>query len=202
MERPCPHAARKLKRGIDLLGASVGLLLSLPLLALLAWAIRLQDGHPALLRQTRIGRYGRPFEMYKLRTMVPQPEPLPDALWHPGRGYKPKHDPRVTPLGRVLRRLSLDELPQLINVLRGEMSLVGPRPPLPAEVARYEPWQWRRLSVPPGLTGLWQVSGRADLPFDRWVALDLQYVDGWSLWLDLRLLLLTVPAVISGTGAR
>jgi exopolysaccharide biosynthesis polyprenyl glycosylphosphotransferase len=195
--------SRLLKRALDLAGALGGLLLAAPLLALLLWAIRRQDGHPALLRQTRVGRYGRPFTMYKLRTMIPGSDGAPDeGDWRPEGGYKRWDDPRVTPIGRALRRLSLDELPQLVNVLRGEMSLVGPRPPLPYEVERYERWQCRRLSVLPGMTGLWQVSGRADLPFDRWIVLDLQYVDSWSLWLDVKLLLQTVPAVLTGTGAR
>jgi lipopolysaccharide/colanic/teichoic acid biosynthesis glycosyltransferase len=150
-----------------------------------------------------VGRYGRPFTMYKLRTMAPGSELAADGGdWRPGSGHKRLDDPRITKVGRLLRRLSLDELPQLVNVLRGEMSLVGPRPPLPFEVARYERWQCRRLSVLPGMTGLWQVSGRADLPFDRWIVLDLQYVDSWSLWLDLKVLWRTVPAVLAGTGAR
>jgi lipopolysaccharide/colanic/teichoic acid biosynthesis glycosyltransferase len=119
-----------------------------------------------------------------------------------GPAFKARRDPRVTPVGRLLRRLSLDELPQLFNVLRGDMSLVGPRPPLPEEVERYERWQRRRLSMKPGLTGLWQVSGRAGLDdFSRWTALDLAYIDQWSLWLDLKILLKTIPAVLSTRGA-
>src|SRR5690606_4807759 len=142
--------------------------------------------------------------MLKLRTMIVGAEALQPLLANEATGplFKMRDDPRVTPVGRVLRRFSLDELPQLVNVLRGEMSLVGPRPPIPAEVERYEPWQLRRLTVPPGLTGLWQVSGRSDVPFDRGVALDLAYIDGWSLALDLWLLVRTVPVVLKGTGAR
>lgn len=194
------------KRALDVGLASAGLALLGPLVAALSLAIHLQDGGPAWFRQRRVGRRGRPFEMYKLRTMVVgAPEAL-DALRSAngvdGPAFKHPNDPRVTPLGRVLRRWSLDELPQLVNVLRGEMSLVGPRPPLPEEVAQYERWQLRRLSVRPGMTGLWQVSGRADLPFARWMELDLLYVDRWSLWLDLVLLLRTIPAVVGGAGAR
>ena len=119
-----------------------------------------------------------------------------------GPAFKAKHDPRVTPIGRWLRRWSLDELPQLFNVLQGQMSLVGPRPPIPAEVERYERWQRRRLSMKPGITGLWQVSGRAGIDdFDDWIALDLRYIDQWSLWLDFKILLKTIPAVIFARGA-
>lgn len=187
---------RLAKRVLDLGGSAVGLVLLAPLIALLALGVRLHDGGPAFFRQQRVGRFGRPFTILKLRTMVEGAEARPIV------GPKPRHDARVTAFGHVLRRLSLDELPQLWNVLRGEMSLVGPRPPLPSEVERYARPQWRRLSVRPGMTGLWQVSGRADLPFDRWIELDLQYVDDWSLWLDLRVLARTVPAVLHGTGAR
>jgi len=143
--------------------------------------------------------------MFKLRTMQVGADAGKAALAHlneaQGPVFKLRRDPRVTPLGRWLRRSSLDELPQLLNVLRGEMSLVGPRPPLPSEVADYERWQLRRLSMRPGLTGLWQVSGRSALPFERWMALDLAYIDSWSLWLDMTVLLRTIPAVITGRGA-
>lgn len=198
--------ARLLKRGIDVVGATVGLLLgAIPLLGLML-LIRLADGGPALYTAERVGRFGRPFKMFKLRSMVIGAEDQRESLLAhneiEGPAFKMRDDPRITPLGLWLRRLSLDELPQLINVLKGEMSLVGPRPPLPDEVARYTRWQRRRLSIRPGMTGLWQVSGRADLPFERWMALDLHYIDNWSLWLDLSLLLRTVPAVLSGTGAR
>ncbi len=184
----------------------VGLLLgAIPLLGLML-LIRLADGGPALYTAERVGRFGRPFKMFKLRSMVIGAEDQRESLLAhneiEGPAFKMRDDPRITPLGLWLRRLSLDELPQLINVLKGEMSLVGPRPPLPDEVARYTRWQRRRLSIRPGMTGLWQVSGRADLPFERWMALDLHYIDNWSLWLDLSLLLRTVPAVLSGTGAR
>jgi exopolysaccharide biosynthesis polyprenyl glycosylphosphotransferase len=193
-----PSPTRAAKRALDLAGALAATILLAPVFGAAALLVALLDGRPVVFRQQRIGRYGRPFTMFKLRTMVRGAElaaPPPGAS-------KPLCDPRITPLGRVLRRLSIDELPQLVNVLRGEMSLVGPRPPLPAEVARYERWERRRLSVRPGMTGLWQVSGRADLPRDQGTALDLQYVDRWSLWLDVVLLARTVPAVLSGTGAR
>jgi exopolysaccharide biosynthesis polyprenyl glycosylphosphotransferase len=197
---------RRLKRAIDVLLAVGGLAVAAAPLLGVMFAIRAQDGGPALFRQVRVGRYGRPFVLYKLRTMVGGAEAQRAALEaaNPidGPAFKLPADPRVTPLGGWLRRWSVDELPQLVNVLRGDMSLVGPRPPLPDEVARYAPWQRRRLSVRPGLTGLWQVSGRADLPFEQWIALDLQYVDRWSLWLDLTVLARTVPAVLLGTGAR
>ncbi|MBX2798624.1 MAG: exopolysaccharide biosynthesis polyprenyl glycosylphosphotransferase [Myxococcales bacterium] len=198
--------SRLAKRAIDVVGALVGLLVGgIPLL-LLMWLVRLQDGGPALFVQERLGRHGRPFRMLKLRSMVPEAPQLRAALSDRnelvGPPFKIAHDPRVTRLGAWLRRTSLDELPQLINVLRGEMSLVGPRPPLADEVERYERWQRRRLSVRPGMTGLSQVSGRADLSWERWMALDLRYIDEWSLGLDLVVLIRTVPAVLSGTGAR
>jgi len=186
------------KRALDLVLASVLILATGPLIVLLAAAVRLQDGGPALFVQERVGRHGRRFRMLKLRSMVPGAERVAVGA----KDQKAHVDPRVTPLGRVLRRTSLDELPQLLNVLRGEMSLVGPRPPLPGEVDRYEAAELRRLSVRPGMTGLWQVSGRADLPLERWMALDLEYVDRWNLWLDLALLVRTVPAVVKGSGAR
>jgi exopolysaccharide biosynthesis polyprenyl glycosylphosphotransferase len=200
---PAPAtAARVTKRVLDVAVALIGLLLASPLLAALAlWVWSHDRGSPWFV-QERVGRHGRRFRLYKLRTMAlhsPHTAPLAPSGKHRDKAVS---DPRITGPGRWLRRLSLDELPQLLNVLRGEMSLVGPRPPLPDEVGRYAPHELRRLSVPPGMTGLWQVSGRADLPWDRWVALDLEYVDRWTLWLDLRLLLQTVPAVVRGTGAR
>jgi exopolysaccharide biosynthesis polyprenyl glycosylphosphotransferase len=197
---------RLAKRVLDVLLALPLLALAAPVLAVAAVAIRAHDGAPALLRQERVGRHGRRFAMWKLRSMRPdahrEHEAVRAAEGAEAPAFKPASDPRITPVGRWLRRFSIDELPQLVNVLRGEMSLVGPRPPLPSEVARYERWQLRRLSVPPGMTGLWQVSGRADLPFERWMALDLEYVDRWSLGMDLWLLARTVPAVLGGSGAR
>ena len=149
---------------------------------------------------------GRQFTLLKFRTMEPGAEERLAEISYlnemTGPVFKARRDPRLTPVGRLLRRLSIDELPQLWNVIVGDMSLVGPRPPLPDEVSRYEPWQRRRLSMKPGLTCLWQVSGRSELDFDRWMALDLKYIDTWSPLLDLKILFKTVPAVLSGKGAR
>lgn len=193
------------KRALDVVGAAVLLVLFGPLLLALVGLVRLVDGAPALFVQTRVGRHGRPFRMLKLRTMVPgAEEQLPElsALNEVGGpAFKLRADPRVTPLGRWLRRSSLDELPQLWHVLTGEMSLVGPRPALPDEVAAWPPEAQRRLAVRPGLTGLWQVSGRAALPWDQWIATDLAWLSAWSLAGDLVLLVRTVPAVLSGRGA-
>ena len=178
--------------------------MALPLLAVLAVIIRVVDGGPVLFHQRRIGRHGRPFRMLKLRTMtLDAEERLVDLAPHnavTGSAFKLERDPRLTRTGAVLRRTSLDELPQLWNVLRGEMSLVGPRPPLPEEVAAYEPWHHRRLSVTPGMTGLWQVEARNHPQFDHWVRLDLAYIDRWSLWLDARILARTIPAVLHRDG--
>jgi len=160
-----------------------------------------------LFRQKRCGLNGRPFTLLKFRTMVAGAEERLSELSHlnemSGPVFKIARDPRLTPAGKLLRRFSIDELPQLWNVLKGDMSLVGPRPPLPEEVARYEPWQRRRLSMKPGLTCLWQISGRNEIPdFDRWMALDLKYIDTWTPFLDLKILMLTVPIVLTGRGAR
>ncbi|MCD6531113.1 sugar transferase, partial [bacterium] len=145
------------------------------------------------------------FKMIKFRSMYADAEKrlaeFLDKNEATGPIFKMKHDPRVTPVGRILRRFSLDELPQLFNVLVGQMSLVGPRPPLEREVKQYEKWQLRRIDVTPGMTGLWQISGRSDLPFEKMVELDIYYIEHWSLWLDIKILLKTIPAVISGKGA-
>jgi exopolysaccharide biosynthesis polyprenyl glycosylphosphotransferase len=194
------------KRAIDL---TVSLLLSavtLPLQVLAAFAIKLSSPGPVYFRQTRCGLNGRHFMLLKFRTMQAGSEERLHEISHlnemSGPVFKASKDPRLTAVGRVLRRLSIDELPQLWNVIRGDMSLVGPRPPLPEEVSHYQPWQHRRLSMKPGITCLWQISGRNDLDFDRWMALDLKYIDTWSPMLDLKILLKTVPAVLSGRGAR
>jgi exopolysaccharide biosynthesis polyprenyl glycosylphosphotransferase len=195
----------RLKRAIDVAAAALTLAFLSPLLAVLAVAIRLDSPGPILYRQTRVGRDGRLFVCYKLRSMVvgadSQQTELRDHNEATGPIFKMRRDPRLTRAGRAIRRLSLDELPQLVNVLRGEMSLVGPRPPMPAEVAEYQEWHRRRLEIAPGLTGLWQVSGRSDLTFDEMVMLDLFYAENWSLGLDLRILLRPVPTVLLGTGA-
>ena len=200
--RPRQPAAVALKRIIDLSLSGLALAACAPLLGLLMWWIGRHDGGPALFRQERIGQHGVPFTMLKLRTMhldaharLAELEPFNDVS---GPAFRMPNDPRVTGPGRWLRRTGLDELPQLINILQGEMSLVGPRPPLPEEVARYAPWQHRRLSVPPGLTGLWQVRGRHLKQVDAWCALDLSYIDRWSVGLDLWLMLLTPLAVFRG----
>jgi exopolysaccharide biosynthesis polyprenyl glycosylphosphotransferase len=195
-----------LKRLGDIAAAAVGLVFSAPLFPVIAAAIKLSSRGSVLYSQQRCGLNGRRFTLHKFRTMYEGSDRKLDEVAHlnevNGPAFKARHDPRITPVGRLLRRLSLDELPQLYNVLKGDMSLVGPRPPLPEEVERYERWQRRRLSMKPGITGLWQVSGRTELDdFNRWIALDLAYIDQWSLWLDFRILLKTIPAVLSARGA-
>jgi exopolysaccharide biosynthesis polyprenyl glycosylphosphotransferase len=197
---------RRVKRVLDLAGSAAGLLLLAPLLLLLAAVVRCSGPGPVLFVQQRYGHNRRRFRMFKFRTMVCDAEARQAELEHlneaSGPVFKIRDDPRVTRVGRVLRRTSLDELPQLFNVLRGEMSLVGPRPLPPRDVQRLaDPATLRRFSVRPGMTGLWQVSGRSELEFDTWVALDLDYIDRWSLGLDLRILARTIPAVVRGRGA-
>ncbi len=191
-----------LKRALDIVGATLALVLLSPLLLGIAALLRLREGPPVLFRQTRVGLHGRPFTLYKFRTMIPDAEArLPDLLALneiDGQAFKLSNDPRLTRTGRLLRRTSLDELPQFWNVLRGQMSIVGPRPPLPREVAAYDLWHRRRLSMKPGITGLWQVSARLEEDFDRWVELDLAYIDRWSLWLDLKIMARTIPAMLQG----
>jgi exopolysaccharide biosynthesis polyprenyl glycosylphosphotransferase len=200
-------ARRVVKRLLDVALAGAGLLLVSPLLLIIALAVRVSSRGPVLFRQVRIGRHGRQFVMYKFRSMQADAERrLPElaALNDHGDGvlFKMRQDPRITPVGRYLRRFSLDELPQLANVLIGQMSMVGPRPPLPAEVARYEPDTHRRLLVRPGVTGLWQVSGRSDLSWEEAVRLDLYYVENWSVALDTEIIWKTAGAVLHGSGAR
>jgi exopolysaccharide biosynthesis polyprenyl glycosylphosphotransferase len=195
-----------IKRSLDVAVSTVLLMLLLPLLLAVAIAIKLTSKGPVLFLQERIGLNKRRFNIYKFRTMIPNAEKLMREL--EGRNevsgpvFKIKNDPRITPIGRFLRRSSIDELPQLMNVLKGDMSLVGPRP-LP--VRDYEgfsaDWQRRRFSVRPGITCLWQVNGRSTVSFDQWMMLDLKYMDEWSLWLDLKILAKTVPAVLKGAGA-
>lgn len=196
---------RVVKNLIDRCAAGVLLILLAPLLLALAFAVRSTSPGPALFRQGRIGTEGKPFRLYKLRTMYDDAEHRREALLALNNAHGPlfkiHRDPRVTPLGRFLRKYSLDELPQLINVLRGEMSLVGPRPPLPREVAEYRREVHRRLLVKPGMTGLWQVSGRSALSWEDTVRLDLYYVENWSIALDFVILMRTVSAVIRGSGA-
>ncbi|MGH7371573.1 MAG: sugar transferase, partial [Candidatus Methylomirabilales bacterium] len=202
---PFPEGKLAVKRAFDIMGSIVLLLLTAPLWILIGAAIKLTSAGPVFFRQIRVGLHGRPFTFLKFRSMVADAEERLDEVAHlnemSGPAFKAKHDPRVTPVGRLLRKTSLDELPQLINVLRGEMSLVGPRPPLPSEVVTYEPWQRRRLSMKPGITCLWQVNGRNKIDFDKWMRLDLEYIDNWSLALDLKIVGKTVPAVLLGKGA-
>jgi lipopolysaccharide/colanic/teichoic acid biosynthesis glycosyltransferase len=193
------------KRLLDIVGASVGLLLSSPLLLIAAVLIKLESRGPVIYRSTRIGRGARPFAFLKLRSMVDGAELHRQKLSHlneaDGPVFKIAADPRVTRIGRLLRMTSIDEMPQLWNVLRGEMSLVGPRPPIAEEVVQYEPWQLRRLDVVPGITCLWQISGRSRIGFQEWMRLDLEYIRHRSFLLDLKILIRTIPAVLSREGA-
>ena len=204
---PVHHSSVKLtiKRGIDILGASVGILLFGPVALAAAVMIKITSKGPILFRQVRCGLNGRHFVMYKLRTMdidAERRKPELDALNEmDGPVFKITEDPRITRIGRFLRRYSIDELPQFFNVLIGDMSLVGPRPPVPIEVAEYQTFERRRLSMRPGITCLWQISGRNAIGFDGWVRLDLEYIDTWSLTSDVNILFRTLPAVVSGNGA-
>lgn len=208
---PCPvvveeaRAYRWAKRILDVVGALAGLALLAPLMLLVAVAIKLESRGPVFFCQWRLGQGGVPFRFYKFRSMTVGAEHARCKLEHcnevSGPVFKMRQDPRTTRVGRFIRRASIDEMPQLWNVLRGDMSLVGPRPPLPDEVACYEPWQRERLAVRPGLTCIWQVSGRSDVPFEDWVRMDIEYIRTRSFWLDLKLLVLTLPAVLSGRGA-
>ncbi len=194
-----------LKRILDIIVAGMALILTSPVFVLTAIAIRLDSPGPIFFRQTRVGKWGEPFACYKFRSMyIDAEQRLKDLQAQnevDGPVFKMKHDPRITRVGRVIRKLSIDELPQLLNVLQGNMSLVGPRPALPREVAQYTYEQIGRLNAIPGITGLQQVSGRSDLDFQRWVELDLQYIAEQSLWKDIEILLKTIPAVLFAKGA-
>lgn len=202
-----PHSedALALKRFTDIVISSLLLFVTSPLFAMVALVVKLSDGGPVFFVQPRTGLHGRTFEMYKFRTMVPNAEALRESLLYlnemSGPVFKITNDPRVTKIGRLLRKTSLDELPQLFNVLKGDMSLVGPRPPLISEVEQYDYEYFRRLSVKPGITCLWQISGRNQIDFDDWMRLDLTYIDNWSYWADWRILLRTIPAVFKRRGA-
>jgi exopolysaccharide biosynthesis polyprenyl glycosylphosphotransferase len=193
-----------IKECMDYLGAGVGLLCLSPLFLLIILIVKITSPGSAFFTQERCGLYGRTFKMIKFRTMVKNAENLKKKLEQEneadGPVFKITNDPRITPLGKFLRQTSLDELPQLINVLQGHMSLVGPRPPIPEEVQQYDPWQRRRLSMKPGITCIWQVSGRNNIHFDDWMRLDLDYIDNWSLWLDIKILLWTIKEVASFHG--
>ncbi|MBM3748568.1 MAG: sugar transferase [Acidobacteria bacterium] len=201
-----PHDEVRLlvKRSIDVMIAALGLLLLAPFLALIVVLIRLTSPGPAVFRQERCGLNGRRFTLYKFRSMVRNAEELKaslEALNLKNTAFKIRNDPRLTPLGRIMRKFSIDELPQLWNVLKGDMSLVGPRPAVPAEVERYSGWQRRRLRMRPGMTCLWALKGRDHMDFDTWMKMDMHYMDNWSLALDWKVLLLTVPKVLTGKGA-
>lgn len=200
-----PRAALIAKRAIDIAFSLLALLVLAPILMVAVVAVWLSSPGPAVFVQERIGRAGKPFKMLKIRSMYAEAERQRnhyEALNEcEGPVFKLRQDPRVTPVGRVLRKFSIDELPQLVNVLRGEMSLVGPRPPLPHEVSMYGDLERCRLLVTPGITCIWQVSGRSNINFSNWVEMDLAYIQSWSLWLDWTLLARTIPAVLSGRGA-
>ena len=201
---PRPYQ-RSVKRLFDIFVSAATLVVLSPLFVAVAVLVKLTSKGPVFFRQARVGLHGRPFNIFKFRTMVVNAEALKEQLLanneQTGPVFKMKNDPRITPIGRFLRKHSIDELPQLINVLRGDMSVVGPRPPVPQEVARYEAWQRRRLSVRPGLTCIWQVSGRNQITFQEWMYLDMRYIDHWSITDDLNLILRTLPIVVTGRGA-
>lgn len=195
-----------MKRAVDLVLSLTLMVILSPLLAAAALAIKMTSSGPILFRQKRVGINKRQFTMYKFRTMVPDAESLQEMLLQQnemtGPAFKIKHDPRITPIGAILRKTSIDELPQLLNVLKGDMSLVGPRAMSMRDYQFFDQdWQRRRFSVRPGITCLWQVKGRNNVPFEKWMEMDMQYIDKWSLWLDFKILARTIPAVIRGTGA-
>jgi lipopolysaccharide/colanic/teichoic acid biosynthesis glycosyltransferase len=194
------------KRMIDVVGATAGLILLSPLLLGVGLAIVVEDGWPIFFAQTRVGQYGRLFKFYKFRSMVRNADKLKDALVaqnESGDGviFKMKLDPRITRVGRFIRRFSIDEMPQFLNVLLGDLALVGPRPPVPREVAQYTLEERKRLHAKPGITCLWQIQGRSEIPFKEQVRLDMQYIHSQSVWKDILILLKTVPAVLLGRGA-
>lgn len=194
-----------LKRVIDVLGSIAGLVLFAPLILLFAVLIKIDSRGPVLYKAARLGKGGKPFTFYKLRSMYVGAHESRSTLMHlnqvKGPVFKLFDDPRITRIGRFMRKCSIDELPQLYNVLKGDMSLVGPRPPIPEEVEKYEPWQLRRLSLKPGITCLWQISGRSRLGFDEWMRLDIEYINNQSFWMDVKILLRTIPAVLLREGA-
>lgn len=199
------HGWRIVKRAVDVVGALLALTLGAPLFLLVALLIRIDSPGPVIFKQIRLGEKGRPFVCWKFRTMCDDAEASKSNLIASTNGdkrlFKMKDDPRVTRVGRVLRRYRIDELPQFLNVLRGEMSIVGPRPPVPSEVAHYLDWHRRRLDVPTGITGLSQVSGGSDLSFDEWALIDIWYAENWTLLLDIKIMLKTVGVIIFGRGA-
>jgi len=203
---PSDHLALAVKRAFDVVASALALLVLAPVFAATAIAIKLDSQGPVFFRQRRVGLNGRTFQILKFRSMYVDAEARLEQLRArnemTGPVFKMANDPRVTRVGRLIRKTSLDEFPQFWNVLLGDMSVVGPRPPLPAEVRKYRQWQRRRLSMKPGLTCIWQVSGRNQIDFERWMELDLEYIDDWSLWRDLHICLRTIPAVLTARGAR
>ncbi len=192
------------KRALDIVLAAVGLVVLSPVFLVVAAVMVATDGRPILFRQVRVGLHGRPFSIVKFRTMTPDAEEryddVADLSDTRGPAFKMKNDPRITRIGGFLRKTSIDEIPQLWNVLRGEMSIVGPRPAPPREVAEYDVWHRRRLSMKPGMTGLWQVEARFDEEFDHRARLDLAYIDRWSIWLDIKIIAKTIPAMVANPG--
>jgi exopolysaccharide biosynthesis polyprenyl glycosylphosphotransferase len=203
--KPIPTLGRLLKRLIDIVSSLLALLVFAPVFVIIAAIIAMDSRGPILYRDLRVGKKGRKFACYKFRTMVPNAAGLKDDLLRlnerQGALFKLSNDPRITRVGSFLRKHSFDELPQLWNVLKGDMSLVGPRPPIYSEVQQYRLDQLRRLDVTPGLTGLWQVTARQDPSFERYLALDLEYIENWSLWVDLKILLQSIAVVLAGNGA-
>ncbi|WP_028553102.1 sugar transferase [Paenibacillus sp. UNC451MF] len=193
------------KRLIDIIASSLLIFIISPIFIMTSIAIKIDSKGSIIYKQKRIGKNGKQFHMLKFRSMVTEADvilkKLQDKNEMDGIAFKMKDDPRITKVGRFIRKYSIDELPQLFNVLKGDMSLVGPRPPLPNEVERYGDWEWRRLEVLPGITGLWQVSGRSDLSFQQWMNLDVYYIENWSITFDIKILLKTIPVVIKGEGA-
>ncbi|MCX6054720.1 MAG: sugar transferase [Chloroflexi bacterium] len=198
-------AQQGLKRLMDVVVSMTALIILSPIFLITAILIKLDSPGPIFFKQTRVGKWGRLFGVYKFRSMYLDAEKRKQDLMAlneaDGPVFKMRNDPRITRVGRYIRKLSVDELPQLINILQGDMSLVGPRPPLPREVEQYNYHQRKRLDVPAGITGLQQVSGRSDLDFEKWVAYDIEYIEKQSIWFDIKILLKTIPAVLGGKGA-
>jgi lipopolysaccharide/colanic/teichoic acid biosynthesis glycosyltransferase len=205
VDAPEPFAYAATKRAFDLIAGGFIAVLLVPVIPLVALMIRLDSDGPVFYRQDRVGKDGRLFKFYKFRSMRADSERMRAALESrnelTGPVFKMKNDPRVTSVGQFMRRSSLDEIPQILNVLKGDMSIVGPRPALPGEVAKYEPWHRRRMSVKPGITCLWQVAGRSQVSFDEWMRLDIEYISRRSIRADLAIFLKTIPAVMARRGA-